>query len=86
MSSETRLQELGQKLIEAAYDYWKEYQKVHESRAVVWLEDTSGHFILFTRSEYKSKILENVFSLDHRPPLDHPFEIVDETTGDSAND
>ena len=74
MADEKRLQELGQKLIEAAYDYWQEFQEVHSPRAVVWLEDTSGHFILFTRGEYKEQIINNAFGLDSRPILDHPFE------------
>ena len=84
MKEQKKLQELGQKLIEAAYDYWQEYQKVHAPRADVWLEDTSGHFILFTRGEYKAKILENAFGLDTRPILDHPFEASDLTTEEAT--
>lgn len=45
-------------LIEAGHNYWKQYQKdVGGSAAVVWLECENGHFVLFTRGEYKDSIL-----------------------------
>ena len=50
----------GQALMTAAYEYWKQYQKdVGSPGAVVWVEDDSGHFILFTRGEYKRAILDS---------------------------
>ena len=72
--------ELGRKgtaLIEAAYEYWKQYQKdVGGPGAVVTLEAADGHFVLFTRGEYKSAIL----SAAHREcagedRLFRPFEM-----------
>lgn len=54
--------ELGVKakaLFQAAYDYWEAYQKELGPSAVVWVESESGHFILFTRSEYKEAIMSS---------------------------
>jgi len=48
----------GQALIAAAYDYWECHQKEAGGGAVVWLEDNSGHFVLFTRGEYKEEIMQ----------------------------
>ena len=48
----------GMALLEAAHEYWKQYRKdVSGPSAVVWLENSNGHFILFTRSEYKEAIM-----------------------------
>ena len=47
----------GRNLLDAANEYWKLYQKELGSAAVVWLENTHGHFVLFTRSEYKDAIV-----------------------------
>ena len=36
----------------------------------------NGHFILFTRGEYKSQILEVIPNLTNEPPLEHVFEAI----------
>ena len=41
----------GQVLIEAAYSYWEEMQKIHGAKAVIWLTDTDGKTVFFTRGE-----------------------------------
>lgn len=58
ISTESDLHKKGKALLEAAYDYWEEYanQGLGPS-AVVWLEADNGHFLLFTRSEYKQDIV-----------------------------
>jgi len=43
-------------LLAAAHEYWMEYRK-QGGGAVVWLENDNGHFVLFTRSEYKESIM-----------------------------
>lgn len=48
----------GQALLSAAHEYWKQYQKDVGVGAIVWLENDNNHFILFTRGEYKSAILD----------------------------
>ena len=64
----------GQVLIEAAYEYWQEFQKTNESSAVVWLKDSGGHMVLFTRGEYSRIIMSNVDSISNDEPLVKPFE------------
>ena len=65
---------LGTALIQAAHNYWTEYQKSVGSAAVVWLENDNGHFILFTRSEYKDAILGAATrECRHEPKLFDPF-------------
>lgn len=71
------LKEKGQALIETAYEFWKAHQKYIGPNAVVWLEDTSGHFVLFTRGEYKDQIIRNIIPLSDEIPLDEPFTVED---------
>jgi hypothetical protein len=48
----------GEALIKAAHEYWQQYTKdVGGPAAVVWLEMENGHFVLFTRSEYRQSII-----------------------------
>ena len=64
----------GKKLLEAAYDFWKLHQKHCGSGAVVWLNDDSGHFVLFTRGEYKDAILQAAnIETRYEKPLNNPF-------------
>lgn len=73
------LYDKGQKLIEAAYDFWKVHQKIAGPRAVVWLKASGGHFVLFTRDEYLDQIMENISPLTEETVLDEPF--VSERSG-----
>jgi hypothetical protein len=73
ITPKTELKEKGQALIAAAYEYWKEFQKVSGPAAVVWIEDDSGHLICFTRGEYKEIIMKNISPLIAEIPLDDPF-------------
>ncbi len=61
-------------LLKAGHEYWEEYKKTYTACAVVWLEADNGHFILFTRSEYKGDILRNVPLVAFDKPLTKPFE------------
>jgi len=51
------LKKKGDALLEAAYAYWQLHRQICGLNAVVWLEADNGHFVLFTRSEYKHGIL-----------------------------
>ena len=56
----TEESDLGKKatvLLQAAHAYWETYQKEVGPNAVVWLENDNGHFVLFTRSEYKESFM-----------------------------
>ena len=57
LSIDGLLYEKGKQLLKAAHEYWEEYNKELGGSAVVWLENDNGHFILFTRREYKSAII-----------------------------
>jgi len=74
---ESLLYKKGQALIKAAYEYWKEYQETNEPGAVVWLKDTSGCMVLFTRGEYSQDIMRNIEPLSDEHPLINPFEIIE---------
>lgn len=64
----------GKALILAAYEYWQAYVEELGPAAVVWLEDDSGHFVLFTRSEYKDFIVRNAaFAILHDDVMFEPF-------------
>lgn len=75
ISRDSELFKKGKALIEAGYEYWKEYQKEVGRCAVVWIEMENGHFILFTRGEYKQDIMARA-SRDYseEPILFKPFE------------
>jgi hypothetical protein len=71
---ESELGQKGKALLAAAYEYWKAYQKELGSTAVVWLDDDSGHFVLFTRGEYRDAIMNEVPWIAEEKHLVHPFE------------
>jgi hypothetical protein len=43
----TPLYNKAQDLLNCAYEYWKEYRKLGDPSAVVFIESNDGHFILF---------------------------------------
>lgn len=69
----SKLHTAAKALLDAGYDYWREYKKQYGACAVVWLEADNGHFILFTRSEYKGDILSRVPIITGDPGMEHPF-------------
>lgn len=69
ISKESELAEKGQALLKAAYEYWQVHQREAGGGAVVWLEDTSGHFVLFTRGEYKDAIMERAYRETRTEPM-----------------
>ena len=70
-----QLREKGRALLDAAYEFWKIHRSLAGPRAVVWLEDTSGHMIVFTRGEYRAQLLHNMRPLTDEIPLDEPFTV-----------
>lgn len=58
--SEEELQAVGQKLIDAAYAYWKLSHEAGFGGALFWLDDSAGKTVIFTRGEYRSTLLRNV--------------------------
>ena len=67
----------AQHLIEAAHEFWMLYQQQYGSAAVVWVDSVDGHFVLFTRGEYKQGILEYAKLIaETGQPMEHPFEVT----------
>lgn len=56
------LNELGQELLNAAEAYWVAYQneRFRGGGAVVWVDDSMGNTVIFTRGEYRHRLLINI--------------------------
>ena len=60
-TDDTELERKARVLLNAAHDYWKEMQKTPNMRgALFWLDDQSGHTVIFTRGEYRTTLLANI--------------------------
>lgn len=44
----------------AGHRYWKAAHKAGISGAVIWLKDTDGFGVIFTRGEYCDRIVRNI--------------------------
>lgn len=68
------LKQAGDDLIRAARIFWESHRRACGPSAVVWLRDTSGHLIVFTRWEYADQVMRNIEPIfrDERP-LVEPF-------------
>lgn len=69
------LNKVGQKLLEAAQEYWEAAHKAGISGAIIWLSDTDGKTVIFTRGEYKQTIMNNI---DRLGPTKHFGAMTDE--------
>jgi len=80
------LRKPAKRLLEAAYEYWKAYQELHlPTSAVVWLKDSKGGLVIFTRGEYKNQLMENIDTHiygESDPELEFP-ELVEEEANES---
>jgi len=50
----------GQKLLDAAAEFWSACQEEGQHGAVQWLQGTDGGLVIFTRSEYRQQLMENI--------------------------
>ena len=57
------LRDKGQKLIDAALEFWEERRKAGIGAAVVWLKTTDGKLVVFTRGEYQNQLMLNIDNL-----------------------
>ena len=55
----TKLDELSDKIMELAKEYWEEYDKVLGGRhAVTWIKnDSTGEFFAYTRGEFADELI-----------------------------
>lgn len=70
----------GQKLLDAAYEYWKACNTAGQPGAVQWLQDSSGKALIFTRGEYVDTLMQNIQLLPGHTILN--FEKLGETEDD----
>ncbi len=55
--------EAGNKLLEAAMDFWDACRQEGQYGAVQWLEGSDGSLLIFTRGEYRHALMSNIHSL-----------------------
>lgn len=63
------LRDAGQRLLDAAYEFWKVHQRECGPCAVVWLKDDDGRLVVFTRGEYASAIMQGIERAGPETPL-----------------
>ena len=60
----TDLQKAGERLMDAAYEYWEMCAKTGlVNGAVVFLTDADGKMVIFTRGEYRHALMTNIDQL-----------------------
>jgi hypothetical protein len=64
------LKQSGDRLMEAAYDYWEMCHKTGLVQgAVVFLTDAEGQMVIFTRGEYRAQLMQNIDELGLGEPV-----------------
>ena len=53
----------GQKLLDAAHDFFKACRQEGQEGAVQWLTGALGELVIFTRGEYRQQLMRNIESL-----------------------
>jgi len=53
----------GQKLLNAAAEFWGACHEEGQPGAVQWLQGTTGELVVFTRGEYRRQIMDNIHRL-----------------------
>lgn len=58
----SEMHEAAVELLEAAERYWRLYQKSRSQGggAIVWLDDSKGNTVIFTRGEYRHQLMANI--------------------------
>jgi len=77
---DAKRQVAGQKLLDAAQDFWDACHEEGQYGAVEWLTGTRGELLIYTRGEYRERLLSNIETLPNvekihlfaeRLPIDH---------------
>jgi len=50
----------GQKLLDAAQEFWEACHAEGQYGAIQWLEGTNGELLIYTRGEYRTQLLNNI--------------------------
>jgi len=54
----------GQRLLDAAYEFWSACQAEGQAGAIQWLLGSNGELVIFTRGEYLSQLMANIAKVD----------------------
>lgn len=60
---DSKRRDAGQKLLDAAHEFWDACREEGQYGAVQWLEATDGAIVIFTRGEYRHTLLNNITML-----------------------
>lgn len=55
----------AQKLLDAAHEFWSACYEEGQYGAVQWLTGTDGELVIFTRGEYRERLLSNIDTLEN---------------------
>lgn len=53
----------AQKLLDVAQEFWNACHEEGQYGAVQWLQDEGGRLLIYTRGEYRDRLLSNIVSL-----------------------
>jgi hypothetical protein len=53
----------GQKLLDAAQEFWEACHEQGQYGAIQWLEGTGGELLIYTRGEYRQQLMANVHNM-----------------------
>lgn len=56
-------QAAAQKLLDAAHEFWSTCHEEGQFWAVQWLTGTTGELVIFTRGEYRERLMANIHTL-----------------------
>jgi hypothetical protein len=72
----------AQKLLGAAHEFWKACQEEGQYGAVHWLEGSHGELLIFTRGEYRARLMSNIDCLSSQTEI-HVFkESIEDCEGE----
>jgi hypothetical protein len=81
---DAELHEGAERLLEAARAYFKLMQARRLSGGTIWLTDKDGAMVVFTRGEYRERLLRNIETIYDEGRV-HQFGVAD-SVGEQLND
>jgi hypothetical protein len=73
----------AQKLLESAHEFWKACREEGQYGAVQWLEGSNGELLIFTRGEYRARLMSNIDRLSSQTEI-HVFkESIEDCEGEA---
>jgi hypothetical protein len=63
MKNNTGRMAAGQKLLDVAQEFWDACHQEGQYGAVQWLTGTNGELLIYTRGEYRERLMSNIHTL-----------------------